>query len=101
MSYHDCKFNCGATDCPAPTRILKKEMSLREDLRKGRHDGFNREVYDEDLDEIINQILDAVETNVEEIRISELSLQMGIPAECQEVYCEAFLELINKLRESE
>jgi len=31
MSFHDCIYNCGATDCPAPTRILGIDYSSTED----------------------------------------------------------------------
>ena len=40
MSAHDCKFNCGGTDCPAPIRVDPALEVLSDKVRSGEPIGF-------------------------------------------------------------
>ena len=58
MSYHDCKYNCGATDCPAPERILERqEISLQEEI--AAYFSILEPAREKRAEEIVNKVLDA------------------------------------------
>ena len=54
---------------------------------------------EDEADRIINLCMDAVIEKAEGVRLSELALQMDIPAESQELYCDAFIYLVESLKE--